>query len=198
MELQTCDQRIEKSLESTLETLRLFMYGPPECDECGGESNANNEIECDECGGEGWITNNVGNQMDCPKCKGTGYVPCPECSERWAQIEADLGARDPEELQDGFYEYGLSFDYVVPGTFTDQDQGYFRYQLSWGGPSDEFRFFTGPELEPYRIEYWFMDWSDGARRTMFDDDKQLLLNVWERFADTGTVQAEYESAQEAM
>ena len=37
-------------------------------------------------------------------------------------------------------DYGLCFDYVAPETFGDQSQAYFRYQLSWGGPSDEFRF----------------------------------------------------------
>jgi hypothetical protein len=35
-----------------------------------------------------------------------------------------------------FVEYGLCFDYVSPGTFTDRQEGYWRYQISWGGPSD--------------------------------------------------------------
>src|SRR4030042_934462 len=74
---------------------------------------------------------------------------------------------DPEKSLDdlgNFNEYGLSFDYVAPNTFEDQRRGYFRYQLSWGGPSDEFRFYCDETLEPYRIEYWFLDWFDGAKK----------------------------------
>ena len=43
-----------------------------------------------------------------------------------------------------FWEYGLALDYVAPGTFKDQKQGYFRYQISVGGPSEEFRFYANP------------------------------------------------------
>ena len=56
------------------------------------------------------------------------------------------------------FEYGLSFDYVEPWTFSDQPAGYWRYQLSWGGPSDEFRFYVDSENNVRRIHYWF----DGA------------------------------------
>jgi len=62
-------------------------------------------------------------------------------------------------------EYGLSFDYVAPFTWPKQRMGYFRYQISWGGPSDEFRFYIDEQHKPYRIEYWFMDWFDGAHKT---------------------------------
>ena len=94
-------------------------------------------------------------------------------------------------------EYGLSFDYVAPNTFTDQEQGYFRYQLSWGGPSDEFRFFVNPNLTPFRIEYWFLDWFDGAPITLEGEDrnfmKELFLNI---FQSSGTAQAELDKATE--
>ena len=67
---------------------------------------------------------------------------------------------------DNFHEYGLDFSYVEPNTFKEQTRGYWRFQLSWGGPSDEIRFYVreqdnGPtELE--KAEYWYMDWFDGA------------------------------------
>jgi hypothetical protein len=53
-----------------------------------------------------------------------------------------------------FAEYGLGFDYVAPGTFVDAPEGYWRYQISWGGPSDEFRFYASRcgKHPPYRIE----------------------------------------------
>ena len=56
-----------------------------------------------------------------------------------------------------FHEFGLSFDLVEAGTFNDQDIPYYRYQISWGGPSEEFRIFEGGA-----VEFWFMDWFDGA------------------------------------
>lgn len=55
------------------------------------------------------------------------------------------------------YDYGLSFGYVEQGTFVDQDEDYFRYQFSWGGPSDELRIY-----EDGTIEYCFLDWSKGV------------------------------------
>jgi hypothetical protein len=65
----------------------------------------------------------------------------------------------PEHRLPPFYNYGLSFDYVEPDTFDEQECGYYRYQLSWGGPSDEIRFFPHG-----KIQYWYMDWFDGAYR----------------------------------
>src|SRR5262245_11252970 len=84
-------------------------------------------------------------------------------------------------------EYGLAFDYVASGTFTDQEEGYFRYQLSSGGPSDEFRFFTDAQQHCHRIEYWFLDWFDGTSVTLQDDDKALLLKIFEDFRECGTL-----------
>lgn len=86
-------------------------------------------------------------------------------------------------------EYGLCFDYVAPGTFTDQREGYFRYQLSWGGPSDEFRFFVNPDLSCHRIAYWFLDWFDGAHRVLDGEAEALLLDLWQWFRDTGAADA---------
>lgn len=106
---------------------------------------------------------------------------------------------DPEKSDEDlgrFDEYGLSFDYVPPGTFGDQKHGYFRYQLSWGGPSDEFRFFTNPDFSVYLIEYWFMDWFDGARRISKGRDYDLLAEIFEDFRGCGTVKQVYQEAME--
>jgi len=83
-----------------------------------------------------------------------------------------------EHPEEAIYEHGLCFDYVLAGTFDGQDEGYFCYQISWGGPSDEFRFYTDAALHVHRVEYVFMDWGDGARRVLEGDNKQLLLDVW--------------------
>jgi hypothetical protein len=105
--------------------------------------------------------------------------------------------RNGKEQDDDFgtlADYGLSFDYVAPDTFNDQREGYFRYQISWGGPSDEFRFFANPDGSCHRVEYWFMDWFDGACRVVTGDDEKLILAIWEWFRETGTTQAALDNA----
>ena len=67
-----------------------------------------------------------------------------------------------ENLKDPEYE-ALAFDYVEPNTFEHQLEGYWRWQFSWGGPSDELRAFVNENKEIHRLEYWFMDWMDGAK-----------------------------------
>lgn len=95
-----------------------------------------------------------------------------------------LGGEECEELG-AFAHYALGFDYVAPGTFDDQKEGYFRYQLSWGGPSDEFRFFVNPDLSCHRVEYWFLDWFDGAHRVCEQD--AVLLQLWDWLRETEIV-----------
>ena len=76
--------------------------------------------------------------------------------EQWQQRKKEL------ERYGTDFE-ALSFDYVEPHTFTDQLEGYWRWQFSWGGPSDELRAFVNENKEIHRLEYWFMDWMDGAK-----------------------------------
>ena len=86
----------------------------------------------------------------------------------WQDGDEDRHANELGTLS----EYGLGFDYVPPGMFVDQKEGYWRYQLSWGGPSDEFRFYAGGcgEQDPYRISYAFLDWFDGHQAALAGDD----------------------------
>ena len=69
-----------------------------------------------------------------------------------------MNARD-EETQEEFYNYGLSIDMVSMGTFKDQNEPYLRYQISYGGPSEELRFYQNGT-----VEFWFLDWFDGAHK----------------------------------
>lgn len=77
--------------------------------------------------------------------------------------------------------YALDFSYVEPGTFQDQHEGYFRYQISWGGPSDEIRFYVNLDGTCHRAEYWFLDWFDGASINVTNDEVARAL--FEDFAD---------------
>jgi phosphate transport system substrate-binding protein len=55
-------------------------------------------------------------------------------------------------------EYGLCVDRVAADTFGTHP-GYWRYQISWGGPAEEFRYY---DLDGGGVEFWFLDWGDGA------------------------------------
>lgn len=96
-----------------------------------------------------------------------------KCADRveshWESRKADLEVfmrnMDGNEDTGPFHEYGLSFDYVAPRTFRGQARGYWRYQFSWGGPSDELRLYgegSDYKFSMDRAEYWFLDWYDGA------------------------------------
>jgi len=81
------------------------------------------------------------------------------CSERifdaFTSTEESLREiLDSEDVIQGINEYGLSFEYVNP---EDGGSPFYRWLLSWGGPSDELRFY-----EYGRTVYHFMDWYDGA------------------------------------
>ena len=95
--------------------------------------------------------------------------------------------KKPDEAYEGyedFFDYvnqsGLCFDFVSVDTFEDQDRGYWRFQMSWGGPSDEFRIYTDDENEIEYIEYWYMDWFDGASIRVNDD---VIYHICEMFLE---------------
>ena len=83
-----------------------------------------------------------------------------------------------EDFSQYISEYGLCFDWVEPNTFHDQKLGYWRWQLSWGGPSDEFRIFVDEDKNIYKIEYWFLDWGDGASIIVKDS---LIYHIIEEY-----------------
>ena len=111
----------------------------------------------------------------------------------WKLYQAGDEEGDPE--LGTFNEYGLAFDYVAPGTFKEQDEGYFRYQLSYGGPSDEFRFYTSwPEHRCYRIEYVFLDWYDGATRRLYGEAKEFIQEIFDFFVEIESARVEFDKA----
>ena len=71
------------------------------------------------------------------------------------------------------YNYGLSYDYCELGTFNDQKEDYFRFQLSWGGPSDEIRFY-----EDGTIEYVYLDWFCGVGFDVTGEDWAEFIKSW--------------------
>lgn len=104
------------------------------------------------------------------------------------------GEKSDDDLGN-MYEYGLGFDYIASGTFKGQKRGYFCYQLSWGGPSDEFRIYADYDLKPYKIEYWFFDWYHGVYKILYGRNFKLLAEIFQRFfVANGTAEDKYKKA----
>ena len=101
-----------------------------------------------------------------------------------AQRERSCAAQVQEHLEDRLKDLhtleGLCFDYVVPKTWPDQLEGYWRWQLSWGGPGDEFRIYVNPDKSVHRIEYWYLVWYDGAKVTL---GTQQHSDAWSHMED---------------
>ena len=97
----------------------------------------------------------------------------PTCAELVAQQWEDR----QEDLKDPEYE-ALGFDYVAPHTWDNQPEGYWRWQFSWGGPSDELRGYVNEHAELHRLEYWYLDWGDGAH-LLVDQDAEAWTQMQE-------------------
>ena len=84
-----------------------------------------------------------------------------KCSERisteWGDRKESISALNDWEVR----EYPLCFDYVEANTFGEHE-AYHRFQMSWGGPQDEIRFYELKKDYVYRVTYAFLDWYDSA------------------------------------
>lgn len=108
----------------------------------------------------------------------------------WAEhgTDPDSYDGDDQEIVDqfsdlgSFYEYGLCFDFVGPNySESDGDTScYFRYQLNWGGPSDEIRFYPSG-----MIEYVFLDWFVGVGFDVTNDVDFSWARDW--FQECGSL-----------
>lgn len=191
----TCAERVEEAYRSRLEDLERLWKARTDPDGAGPlYQTQEHRARCNDA------------SIICESCaEGFGFDPSDADWLNW--IEADrpsscdeCGADWPDEdgaLYDlgSLHEYGLAFDYVAPETFPDQKEGYFRYQISYGGPSEEFRFFTsGPEHTVYRVEFWFLDWWDGAPRDCTDNP--TLAEWFDNMRELGCLDAEYQKAAE--
>ena len=108
----------------------------------------------------------------------------PTCADRITESIISRGEdftrfmnSEDEETQEEFYNYGLDISMVDMGTFRDQTEPYLRYQISYGGPSEELRFYQNGT-----VEFWFLDWYDGASKIITSLDwvqwlKQYLEDI---------------------
>jgi hypothetical protein len=171
---KTCASRIDAAYESTMEDLRKLWsaYCQDECPDCEGvgyKDSPTNVLESDS----------EPEQIECELCKGTG------------ELDEDSYGNEIGNL----FEYGLSFDYVSPSK--NNPEGYFRYQFSWGGPSDEMRIYAQKindcRFSVYKVAYWFMDWFDSAHKNLSGDDFKFIDELFTQFfVDSGTANSVYE------
>jgi hypothetical protein len=108
-----------------------------------------------------------------------------DCGQEWLEAGGD---------EHGSFYDGLAVDYVTPGTFKNK-AGYLRYQLSWGGPSEEIRFYFTPKArEAYKIEFVYLDWGVGVGFDVTNEDWAKWL--FDLFNEVGTTEAEMNRAFE--
>jgi len=143
-----------------------------------------------------------GREMKQPSCKeriGSAYEIAMKMErDLWEMYLMGNDEIHPEH-ECTFPDHFLWFDYVPAGTFADQNLGYFIYQLSTGGPGDEFRFFAskgqGGRWFVYKVEYWYLDWFDGAKIELCGPEKSLLVEIFDEYFDHVRDQV-YDSAME--
>ena len=84
-------------------------------------------------------------------------------------IEKDIGFID---------EYPLSIDYIEPDV--NDTPPHWQYLISYGGPSSEIRFFVNNKssTEPYKVEFWFLDWSIEYKHDVTGED--IIERLWEQ------------------
>ncbi len=136
---RTCEERVEQHMDSRLEDLRLMLDPNRDDAELIDEGTLEKVI---------WV--------DC--------VPFRFSSAQGntaAEIFDEYEDEICEELRERFYEYALCFDVVHAD---NPGESYVRYQISTGGPGEEIRFFCDFNRKPFKVEFWFLDWFDGASR----------------------------------
>jgi len=85
-----------------------------------------------------------------------------------------------EALEERFSNYALCFDYV-----SNIKSPYWRYQIAWGGPAYEVRFYHDDS-----IEFVYLDWFVGVGFDVSNDE--VFQELKERLKDLGL----FESARE--
>ena len=168
----TCAERVQAACNSRLDDLRVMLH-PRRADVTLGDNGTLDTVV--------YIGDNI--EMT--------FTDLADYRDEDGNFDLDSFFEDyeddiREECRERFYEYGLAFDYVEPHTFNGQDEGYLRYQISCGGPSEEIRFYVSPFGERWgmtayalhRAEFWYLDWFDGAKvdvtqhptvRALFDE-----------------------------
>lgn len=88
-------------------------------------------------------------------------------------------SRDKWDLH---HHYGLDLSVTEANTYPDQPQPYKVYQLSWGGPQEEFRMYPNG-----KIEYWLLDWGTGKSMPVTGADALIIKDIMEQIDFLGNI-----------
>lgn len=86
-------------------------------------------------------------------------------------VKYDQKGKEHPELGN-LNEYGLCLDFVEAETFKDQREPFIRYQLSYGGPQEEFRIYLNGD-----VKFWFLNWFDGASVDVIGEDADIIHDI---------------------
>lgn len=169
---KTCAERVARARDNRLDEIRIRL-GDVREDDCRIEGD---KLICDD----------IAIEFDTDSYDGT-----PDIEDVFADHEDEIR----EAAYDAWGDYGLATDYVAPETFDDQEEGYFRFQISYGGPSEEIRFYVNPDFSVHCIEFWLLDWFDGASRDVTKDPRAMALADF--YINTETFQYLYQQYENA-
>ena len=100
----------------------------------------------------------------------------PTCAElveeQWRERQEDL--KDPE------YE-ALGFDYVEPHTLGQPTRRVLALAVQLGRAERRARGYVNEHNELHRLEYWYLDWGDGAH-VLVDQDAAAWTQMQEMIA----------------
>jgi hypothetical protein len=117
-----------------------------------------------------------------------------EMQEMWDVFSGNENPTD-EITEESFHEYGLSFEYVDDG---DDDNNYFCYLISTGGPSEEIRFYCYKSHFGQWVfseaEFVYLDWFESASEMITGNHLLFVQELFEYFNEIGTLDEEFKKA----
>jgi len=103
-----------------------------------------------------------------------------ELESRLKDFKLALDGKYGEALGDKDMEIEDFLDFINNYALAYDDDAHYRakrLELSWGGPQDYFLFF-----EDGIIEYHFLHWFDGAKRTLEGENYKIMAEVRDRLS----------------
>ena len=86
--------------------------------------------------------------------------------------------------------YGLCFEIKYDEV---QDEMYLSYLLSWGGPSEELRFYLTRKSALKRITFVYQDWSEFYEGTLDEDEFTTATAIFDFCRDCGILVREFKT-----
>ena len=154
VENRTCAERINEQWESRRDQIGDFAFF------MGG---AHWDCEYDE----GGVCCNDGGQAN-----DNEYYQSGRYDQYITEEYGEEALTDPSIIIDSFVSSGAWVEYESEFVKGAIHRPYFRIEMGGGGPSDELRIFHD------RIEYWFLDWFDGASIDVTHDHAVGFLINW--------------------